>query len=868
MGLLASFSIPIYLGLRFFQHPSIPYPSDKFWGIGFLLLYTVIFVLAQLRQRQWLVFGCISLFSILILVVSILSGNLISMLITIWLVGLSTAIGYRILQLLKLTSHERKIELVTLSTGLGLTALSILTLLLGALGILYPVVAYSVLAGLSVLFFKDFIPGIIPGVKQILAAVKEKLWTGNQKLEIMGISILLTGLSLSFVYSIAPAIYADEVVYRVAVPEIYAHEHRWMEVADTFASYYNRYPDLLNTLGLVLWDQPLPQFFSLTFGILVSALAFQLGLSIRSRRTAWFALIFLWTTPVFMQLTSIVYIDCALSFFVFGAIYAFTQWFLNDQLNYLILAGIFSGLAVGTKLNAAFFIFALFVFFSIYLIRRDGVRKWLIASSYLIIPALPFGLFWMVTDWIWTGNPIFPFMNAFFKSPRYSPINTFFHYGNFGMGKGWQDFIRLPWDLTVHTEEFSESFNGSLGALALLSLPWNYARRSSWDNTKRMLIYLWGGIIILSIIFWFFVAQDLRYLLPLLPLLAVLAALNLDLAWDDLAKHRWGKTLLYLGSFLFVLYAGIMQLGQVVSNWQIPTRYPIELAFGLQTRDEFLEARLPEYAPLQFLNTLGDGKHKVLSVGNDVRLYTNSHIISLYEYLQETNKVRGVIWATENWTWLDLYLALYQGGFEYVLVNQQGIRPINKDARFEEGLFSLDFISQFLDIEYADNGFIIFRVISPEEVSQKSDAVSENLLLNPGFEEFTGNNSLLAWYWYSTGQLDLRHKHTHSGKSAVLLNDSTPIYQEIEITAGDFYLLSAWTTANEEEDLIWLTINWLDEQRNSIDFEMWLGRVYDTYHQNMMISKAPPGAKYAHVVISVSPKNQVWIDDIEFSQVK
>lgn len=118
--------------------------------------------------------------------------------------------------------------------------------------------------------------------------------------------------------------------------------------------------------------------------------------------------------------------------------------------------------------------------------------------------------------WLVTGNPLFPFYNAVFKSPYY-PLENFRDL-KWMAGVSW----RSLWDITFKTNAYGQFFPGAAGLAVCATLPaliMDAVRRpaSRW-------LALWAlatGLLL----FWFM--QYLRYIFPALAVLAVLGTVAL-----------------------------------------------------------------------------------------------------------------------------------------------------------------------------------------------------------------------------------------------------------------------------------------------------------------------------------------------------
>ena len=121
-----------------------------------------------------------------------------------------------------------------------------------------------------------------------------------------------------------------------------------------------------------------------------------------------------------------------------------------------------------------------------------------------------------------TGNPLFPFFNAVFRSPYY-PLENMRDL-KWMAGVTW----RAPWDLLFRSEAFGQYYAGASGIAVLATLPVVLA--AAVRKPAMRWLAAWA-ILVAALLF--FQMQYLRYLFPACAVLAVLGvvALSRVLAW-------------------------------------------------------------------------------------------------------------------------------------------------------------------------------------------------------------------------------------------------------------------------------------------------------------------------------------------------
>jgi hypothetical protein len=121
-----------------------------------------------------------------------------------------------------------------------------------------------------------------------------------------------------------------------------------------------------------------------------------------------------------------------------------------------------------------------------------------------------------------TGNPLFPFFNAVFRSPYY-PLENMRDL-KWMAGVTW----RAPWDLLFRSEAFGQYYAGASGIAVLATLPAVLLTAARKPAIRWLAVW---GVLLAAVLFW--QMQYLRYLFPAYAVLAVLGvvALSRVLEW-------------------------------------------------------------------------------------------------------------------------------------------------------------------------------------------------------------------------------------------------------------------------------------------------------------------------------------------------
>ena len=301
---------------------------------------------------------------------------------------------------------------------------------------------------------------------------------------------------------------------------------------------------------------------------------------------------------------------------------------------WLILAGLFLGLALGVKYTAA----AVAAGAALVVVREgwaagrrgglegprgsltdvrgsalsprrvafgDGARSSGLDLVWLALPALLAAAPWYLRTWVLTGNPVYPFVFGGWNWDDWK-ADWFSRAGTGLMQEPWRILI-APWELTVLGSEGGAIYDGTIGPMFLTLLPLAaFLPRPPLVQTCLIMAGVSYG-------FWLLGAsssallQQPRLLYPIFPLLAIAGA------WALLGTRRWAMPsfrLLRLLSATLVLGLGLA-LTTLLAGFASDT--PVAYLAGAESRDEYLSRHLGAHATVvRNLDTLAGVDAKVL----------------------------------------------------------------------------------------------------------------------------------------------------------------------------------------------------------------------------------------------------------------
>ncbi|MBA2449294.1 MAG: glycosyltransferase family 39 protein, partial [Chloroflexi bacterium] len=366
------------------------------------------------------------------------------------------------------------LERATFGLALAFGLASHAMLALGLLGLLHAWLVAAVLLGLSALVRGDLLAIGRDGWRGVVGVWSSRATIPEPWFRLPLLALLVAWTVLVLIETLPPEIFYDAANYHLALPDLYAEQHRIVPTPYRIHSYLSLGTEMLYLLALLLGGESAARLTSLAFGILTALGMFAFARQWLSARAGLLAAALFATTPLVAWEASVAFVDLALSAYGFFAVAAAHRWLGDRRPGWLILAGLMAGFALSAKLNALFLLGGLGLALLL-VVLADRDRAWPARFRALLSfggAALLSGAPWPLFRWVQTGNPVFPFFNHLFQSPLapavYDPLNLDEH----SIGTSLASLLRLPWAMTF---ESGAVFNvgqpsGILG-LGLLVVP-------------------------------------------------------------------------------------------------------------------------------------------------------------------------------------------------------------------------------------------------------------------------------------------------------------------------------------------------------------------------------------------------------------
>jgi 4-amino-4-deoxy-L-arabinose transferase-like glycosyltransferase len=539
------------------------------------------------------------------------------------------------------------------------------------------------------------------------------------KLLLIALGILIFSI---IILSLVPPTTKDELVHHLAVPKLYLEHGGMYEIPFMEYSYYPMNLDLLYMIPLYLGNDIAPKLIHFAFALLTCWLIFYY---LKKRTNILYALfggLFFLSIPIIVKLSITAYIDLGEIFFSFAALIMLLEWMNKDfRLKYLIWSGILCGLALGTKYNGlvALAILTLFVPFicSRYHDKKAPgfIRPAFHGIIFLFISLLVFSP-WMIRNYHWKGNPIYPLYNQVFNPPKKVERDISLQADN--VKKGSKSFFTnralfynetglqialLPVRIFFQGRDDSpQYFDGKLNPF-LLFLPF-FAFCRVKDEPESLMrekkVFLVFSVLFFSFAF-FSSGLRIRYIAPIIPPLTVLSVFGLinivriaGLISSRIARRAWVTLVILIPCTALALNAGYI-VGQFKSV------DPIPFITGKISRDEYISKYVPEYPAVRFINNNVDTSAKILFIYTGKRGY---YCDRDYLFNEDMGILKRSITNAKKPE--DISKDLKQKGITHMLVGYRLFEEwMKNNFSAEQQTLTQTFFKEQMDLLYGENGF-------------------------------------------------------------------------------------------------------------------------------------------------------------------
>ena len=525
-----------------------------------------------------------------------------ALIVTGMLVFLALSLGETMLTVFRLGSLP-SLDRTCLSFGLGMGALAYAVFGLGLASSLTPAAIAGGCVGLMLLLHRGIDRWLRVAASYLRRAPAE---FGQLPLPERAVAGLVIWIAAAVILlALAPPSVYDALMYHLEGPARFLRqgafypstERWWMNMPFTIESLY--------LIPMAFGSDTAPRLLHALWAAVLVGTTFAMARQSADSSAALWAIAILLGMPMLSIWASDANIDFGWAAYETLSVAAILAGVASGRRGWLALGGVFIGLALGSKYMAVSGTASLVILLAL-LNRKKGWRQTALSLLAFVVPAAIVALPWYGKNWLWLGDPFFPFLTG---GARFDPIRmrTFYAYAaTFQPARDLNGWLSLPTRLFLEPESFADVFPPSPLVLGALLYPLVARPRRH------------GGVAFLILIKCFLwsvgPALNIRYLLPTFPLVCILSAYS---AGATGLPGRWHRP---LRSFSLAMAIGLLLSSALILTGILFRDHVWAVVSGQESKASNLLRVVPTYSAVAFAQSHLPPGARILTTG-DGRAY-------------------------------------------------------------------------------------------------------------------------------------------------------------------------------------------------------------------------------------------------------
>ena len=518
---------------------------------------------------------------------------------------------------------------IALTVGLGL--FSYVCVFMSYFGLFSPTATIVAFAVFTVIGFRKL------SVLRLWGRMTFKEMTMNDR-SLFGWALQIVwwgSFALTLLMCLLPEIANDALAHHLNMAKRFTHAGLIAPIQYDIKSYQSLLMNGVYAFALLHDSVILAKLFHWASGILLTVCLIRvIEEETDNRSLSFFLGVMLWLTPTLMNQVTTTYVDVAATLFLFLSVWLFLH--SREEMNGLasaMIGGILLGFSMVTKLSV-FLALPPLVCIGVYRLWKAKDRQGyfrillLFAAGFLIA-----SVFFLLRNVLLTGDPLYPMLTPLegedFKEALY----------RLGPKKTVLSFLLLPLNLTFRPWDYD--YHHWAGPFYLCALPFAVYGAVKNKQARDLMFFVF-----VYTIGWYWMGQNVRYLLPAFPLYLIAAAYGFQAVYP-----KWGAILRIGG---FGLLAGLSALTVYHFRWQI------QAVMSGWTQEKYLERMERSFPLAAWINQNLPDDSKILAL-REVRLF----------YFDPPIVRRGMLEQTEGtlaeWEPQEIADFLQAEGFTHIL---------------------------------------------------------------------------------------------------------------------------------------------------------------------------------------------------------
>ncbi len=582
------------------------------------------------------------------------------------------AAGIRILKILKIKYDN--IEKYPYAFALSTVFISTFWFAIGALPFaVYKFYFVYIFVFLTALLTLNEIKEIISDIRKAAGYIMKKKYDFYT-----GLAAFIAGVIFLYVFisCLVPPLFYDTLTYHLAVPQQYVAAGRIVDLQGNIYSYFPGLVQMNYLIFMQLGGDIAVNVFQIFFYFMSIVIIYKFSAAVKGDIS--YTVLLAASFPLFVLNALRCGVDLPLAFFILLALYFMhkQQWTAADQKKENVQGrSIFLGLILGAIITSKYTGAVALVFVAAYygyLFYKKSIKSGEIAAIILIpfLVLLPYAL----RNYIFTGNPLYPFATGFFATSQQLRNEAVAYVGQvhgFGLSHDVVNFLLAPYDMTFNPVIFGGDV---ISPVLLITIALLFTIKTK--NINFLLIFCGFYYTV-----WFFTGEVLRFILGPLMLMVIVAGYVVKKT-DSRLKH------LLFGLIIFV---------QIRASVYFVEKYMQPFGVFVAKRAEYVAHTVSYFNAAEFINAKTKPENAVLFLGEarsyycERRVYTNT-VFNRMPVLSDFNR--------ENYDSAVNELKLKK--IKYIMVNFEELERL-KTGGFND-IYAMVYSQKFKN--FIDNYFI------------------------------------------------------------------------------------------------------------------------------------------------------------------
>jgi len=225
---------------------------------------------------------------------------------------------------------------------------------------------------------------------------------------------------------------------------------------------------------------------------------------------------------------------------------------------------------------------------------------------------------WMIKNYLWTNNPIFPLYDHWFnpQDVMNDQMVGLFTYRSSVYHETWWQMALLPVRVFFQGQDGSpQYFDGKLNPFLLLLPAFSFYQIKKDPQplrNEKMLLLAFAGLFFATA--FFSSGMRIRYISPIIPPLVILSILGVRKMVEVVRSlgARYLENTGFAGIFVILICALLLNASYILGQYKYVD--PFSYLSGTLSRDQYIDKYRPEYPVLRYINRNLNPHDKILFV--------------------------------------------------------------------------------------------------------------------------------------------------------------------------------------------------------------------------------------------------------------